>query len=774
MVAPFWADVDTRNSDSGLVYYKVEATRVTVIWDHVGYFGMQADLRNTFKLVITNGSDPLVGVGNNVGFYYGDMQWTTGSASGGKNGFGGTPATVGANTGRDDCFFFQLGRFNQPGADATNLQTGAGVDFLDNRCFFFDVSTLDRLALDFTSQQNGCTTTTAATFSPGLSNPQNCQIMSYEWSFGDGGSATESNPIHTYTRPGTYPVSLTVRYKCSACRETSISQTKSITILPNVTPALDFTYRKYVCATIFSPALSNPQNCQVTSYNWSFGDGGSSNEADPMHAYAQPGTYPVRLTVSYKCGACDATNISQTKSVTILPDVNPVKDTVLTVLTQEQEQVLQTTASTFSDVWPLAYDNKELGARNSYLNGAKGVWRNEGTYVYQVDRQASAPVKTATDGTFTAEQFNWPQAELNAIPHWIKAESKTLYSPSGYELENRDALGVYSAALYDYGGHLPSANGVNTRHAEMAFTSFEHLDGNPTGNWVFGTRPLSQYSTYPVNIGVGQSVLVEARLSELEGVTKVDVQARAFGLFFPVTNYQEDVDVVCKQAHPTKPAFSLLVLKRAPFGGVWFGNLRVRNQVNPGVEPDVDTTYAHAGRSSLRITTIKTFQQPQLQLETGKSYLLSAWVSVKNSQVQTPKLADDLGVSLTFKNAQGTLLANRSVLFEPAGPVIEGWQQVRGVFTCPDKDAKLEVTFRPGSTGTAWYDDLRLHPEKGNMKSYVYQLNDYRLRAILDEENFASFFYYDAQGNLYLTKKETEEGIKTLTENVNYLKGNGN
>jgi hypothetical protein len=56
------------------------------------------------------------------------------------------------------------------------------------------------------------------------------------------------------------------------------------------------------------------------------------------------------------------------------------------------------------------------------------------------------------------------------------------------------------------------------------------------------------------------------------------------------------------------------------------------------------------------------------------------------------------------------------------------------------------------------------------MKTYVYDLEDYRLRAILDEENFASFFYYDAEGNLYLTKKETTRGIKTISENISYQK----
>ena len=33
MVAPFWADVDTRNALSGVVYFKSEANRFTVIWD---------------------------------------------------------------------------------------------------------------------------------------------------------------------------------------------------------------------------------------------------------------------------------------------------------------------------------------------------------------------------------------------------------------------------------------------------------------------------------------------------------------------------------------------------------------------------------------------------------------------------------------------------------------------------------------------------------------------------------------------------------------------
>ncbi len=137
MVAPFWADVDTRNLTSGVVYFKSELHRFTVIWDHVGYFSAQADKLNTFELIISDGTDALVGLGNNVCFCYGDMQWTTGSASGGSGGFGGSPATVGVNAG-NGTDFFQIVLFDQPGV-AYDGPGGAndGVDFLDNQaqCF---------------------------------------------------------------------------------------------------------------------------------------------------------------------------------------------------------------------------------------------------------------------------------------------------------------------------------------------------------------------------------------------------------------------------------------------------------------------------------------------------------------------------------------------------------------------------------------------------------------------------------------------------------------
>lgn len=136
MVAPFWGDVDTRSG--GVVYYKITPTAMYVNWEDVGYYSQHNDKVNTFQLIITDGNDPIIGVGNNVAFCYQDMQWTTGDASSGSGGFGGVPATVGCNNG-NGTDFVQFGRFDSPGTQyfgpfASNSQ----VSWLDYQSFTFN------------------------------------------------------------------------------------------------------------------------------------------------------------------------------------------------------------------------------------------------------------------------------------------------------------------------------------------------------------------------------------------------------------------------------------------------------------------------------------------------------------------------------------------------------------------------------------------------------------------------------------------------------------
>ncbi len=155
MIAPFWGDVDTRpaalSMNWDMVYYKITSTYMVVQWDSVGVYKNtpiangknDTNQLNSFQLIITNGSDPIVPNGNNVEFCYKEMQWASGEASGGDSaGFGGFPATVGANKG-DGVNFVQFGLFDSPG----NTYYGQfppgpnydGVGWLVNKTLAFNV-----------------------------------------------------------------------------------------------------------------------------------------------------------------------------------------------------------------------------------------------------------------------------------------------------------------------------------------------------------------------------------------------------------------------------------------------------------------------------------------------------------------------------------------------------------------------------------------------------------------------------------------------------------
>lgn len=100
IISPFFADVDTRNPNSGVVHLRTDVPdEIIVTWDNVGYYSAQATQTDSFQLVLRGpGYSVPTGEGS-IGFFYGHMGWETGQASGGVNGFGGTPAAVGFGDG---------------------------------------------------------------------------------------------------------------------------------------------------------------------------------------------------------------------------------------------------------------------------------------------------------------------------------------------------------------------------------------------------------------------------------------------------------------------------------------------------------------------------------------------------------------------------------------------------------------------------------------------------------------------------------------------------
>ncbi len=92
--------------------------------------------------------------------------------------------------------------------------------------------------------------------------------------------------------------------------------------------------------------------------------------------------------------------------------------------------------------------------------------------------------------------------------------------------------------------------------------------------------------------------------------------------------------------------------------------------------------------------------------------------------------------------------------------IIDGWQQVEVTFPVGITDSVAQVILPSGY----YVDDIRIFPTDANMKSYVYHPFNEKLMATLDENNFATMYEYDQEGNLIRVKKETAKGIMTTSE----------
>ncbi|MEZ4406384.1 MAG: nidogen-like domain-containing protein [Polyangiales bacterium] len=102
MIAPWWGDVDTRGGGQPTrnnICFHIEPNRIVITWNNVGYYSSHNDRLNDFQMVLSTSATCATAGDFDVEFRYNRCEWTTGDASGGTGGFGGTPAQVGFDAG---------------------------------------------------------------------------------------------------------------------------------------------------------------------------------------------------------------------------------------------------------------------------------------------------------------------------------------------------------------------------------------------------------------------------------------------------------------------------------------------------------------------------------------------------------------------------------------------------------------------------------------------------------------------------------------------------
>jgi PKD repeat protein len=131
-------------------------------------------------------------------------------------------------------------------------------------------------------------------------------VVSWQWAFGDGATSSERNPSHIYAAAGAFAVLL------AATDDDGAADTRTHTANPeappppepNQSPDADFDLDCDDLTCTFTDE-SEDEDGVIVAWQWSFGDGATSNQQSPVHTYSEEGRYDVLLTVTDDDGATD-------------------------------------------------------------------------------------------------------------------------------------------------------------------------------------------------------------------------------------------------------------------------------------------------------------------------------------------------------------------------------------------------------------------------------------------------------------------------------------
>ena len=146
-------------------------------------------------------------------------------------------------------------------------------------------------------------------------------VTNWLWDFGDGGSSTDFSPDHLYTQADRYTVSLIATDSLGCSSKDSIIDYILIT-----DPIANFETLDTVNCTQNDIAFTDLSEGIGLRYLWEFGDGNTSNLQNPVHRYANIGTYAVKLTVT-DINNCPADLVKVNYVVVNEPVVNFEADT---------------------------------------------------------------------------------------------------------------------------------------------------------------------------------------------------------------------------------------------------------------------------------------------------------------------------------------------------------------------------------------------------------------------------------------------------------------
>ena len=495
------------------------------------------------------------------------------------------------------------------------------------------------------------------------------------------------------------------------------------------------------------------------TYYWEFSDpasGGnnSSTQENPSHTFIgtgpseTPQSFLVTLTVTVSCGGSVMTSTA-TNTITVCGGLEACCETAVPAGTVDAENPLSSNGQFYFDPTTGTILFKRHDCPAEYAVDCFQANRE----LPDMSKVVSATAVTLTD--------DWKDVDDEPFEHL------TRYPTSNVE---------YSVGLNNF-----ESNNYGNWRVNAEYTYRDALDKDPDQEYNFnkGTFELVPFSWknqalndghYWVNTNTINKYTRNGQPSEDNNIIDVFSSSK-FG-------YNNTLPIlVAQNAEGNSVAFhSFENSYRMTFASagldITMGDDQLYDLHVHGTRTD---EHAHTGKYSVRMKAESNpgaaFYLGQLKLPNEATvttkYMVRAWVRIDKSKPDLPEGALTVrtnGTLAPYSWATSTNMVKVSdagewTLYEAIlsdGTVYAGSVDL-------SKHFGLSFDMTGYEEGDIYLDDVRIQPLQSEMVCYVYD-EAQRIVASFDDQHFASLFQYNMEGELIRKRKETVEGVKTISE----------
>ena len=432
---------------------------------------------------------------------------------------------------------------------------------------------------------------------------------SIEWDFGDGERAVGEEVRHSWDRPGTYRIRLTVANSAG-----SSSTFRDVIIKPRVNPPIarfgESTLEAIVDQPISFNDLSQNQPTQIT---WEFGDGSSASGSNVTHSWGREGTYTVTLTVQNEAGSDE---VAKTVTILPLPPDPPTASFTLSSATVPANAVVNFTDTSTGDPTEWLWDFGD-GSR-SRAQSPPHAFATPGSYVVTLTASNPGGSDSSTQTILVSDppvaQFTFSTNELratftdtstNSPDQWVWSFGDGTTSTAQSPTKEYGAPGTYTVSLIASNTGGSSSPTVRTVFvAKRPVAAFEASATGLTASFVDQTTNDPTQWFWDLGDGTTSSVQFPTHTYEEAGTYEVTLTATN------AAGESSTADIITVQFAPPVAAFtcesvgaSLVCDGTASTGAVeWSWTSSGGPVSESGVDTDRATfTYAKSGSKEVRL-----------------------------------------------------------------------------------------------------------------------------------------------------------------------------